>query len=54
MRRALLLSLGALALGFLSPAPADEGIAWSRDLKSAQAQAAKDKRPLVLYFTYDT
>ncbi len=30
------------------------GIAWEKDLASATEAAAKDGRPVALYFTFDT
>ena len=44
-----------------APPPADRalplhpgGIAWERDLDAAKAAAAKDGKPVVAYFTFDT
>ena len=45
------IALAFLALGATAFA---DGIEWSKDLATAQAQAARDGRPVLLYFTFDT
>lgn len=44
----------ACVLTLLAGAAFAEGIAWSRDLAAAREQAARDGRPVLLYFTFDT
>lgn len=43
-----------LVLATTAVAGEETGIAWSRDLASGIAQAKRDNRPLLLYFTFDT
>ena len=51
MFRAALLSL---TLGAWVAAEEPGEIAWSKDLATARAQAARDGRPVLLYFTFET
>ena len=45
----------ALALAVIySAAWAGDGIEWEPDLATAAQRAAKDGRPVLLYFTFDT
>jgi hypothetical protein len=44
----------ALVLLTLGTAALAGGIEWSKDLATARAQAARDGRPVLLYFTFDT
>ncbi|MHC4549870.1 MAG: hypothetical protein ACYTEZ_13940 [Planctomycetota bacterium] len=44
----------ALAFLALGTAAFAQGIEWSRDLEQARRQAARDGRPVLLYFTFDT
>jgi len=44
----------ALAFFALVATALADGIEWSKDLATAQAQAARDGRPVLLYFTFDT
>ena len=46
-RLAWILALGAIAHG-------GEGIEWGQSLDAAEKQSARDGRPVVLYFTFDT
>lgn len=45
-----------LSLLLLSAAQAERGpgIDWCKDLATAQAQSARDNRPVLLYFTFET
>jgi hypothetical protein len=43
-----------IALLALAGTAFPDGIEWSKDLATAQAQAARDGRPVLLYFTFDT
>lgn len=56
-----LASLALLAGAALSPAIAQKpesvatpGLAWARDLADAHASSAKDGKPVVAYFTFET
>ena len=44
----------ALALAILCSAAWADGIEWEPDLATATQRAAKDGRPVLLYFTFDT
>ena len=43
-----------LVLAATGAAAEETGIAWSRDLAAGTADAKRDNRPLLLYFTFDT
>lgn len=48
----LRVSLALLAM--LVPGQQDGGIQWERDLATAKARSAKDGRPVIAYFTFET
>ena len=49
MTRSLLF---VLALG--AAARAGDGIEWAESLEKAKAESARDGRPVIAYFTFDT
>ena len=58
MRRMATLALAAVLAAAAAPASAGEtpkgDIQWVHTLEEAQALSAKDGRPVIAYFTFDT
>ena len=56
VKRTALLLVCATALAQSAAEAQDEtkSIAWAKDLAHAKAQSARDGRPVLLYFTFDT
>ena len=48
---AVLTGIACIALGVADSAAAGKGIPWQKDLKKAQAQAAKQKKIIMVDFT---
>lgn len=46
--------VGCLLLALGASAAAGDAIEWAKDLETARAQSRRDKRPVLLYFTFET
>lgn len=53
-RLAVCLMLSASVNAFAQESKSAEQIEWVKDLDAAMAQSAKDGRPVITYFTFDT